>query len=476
MARHANGDLRRSPNIILIMMDSVRRDALSCYGRRPQTSPNIDALAVQSVVFDDAVSTSSWTLPAVASIFTGKYASCHGADDGYNYLNVHHETMAEILARNGYQTSAFCANSNVSTFTGLNRGFEFFNDLHYPNVDIVNKAFKAYAKGVRTVLKRKIKYHETLVLYREAKRWLKEKRDPRRPFFMYVHENEAHYPYQPPRRFRREFLRLSAARVRAINQDRELFVAGKVKMTSQDLTNLRLLYHAEIRYLDYRLGQFVDFLRAEGLWDDLLLIITADHGDNFGEHGLLGHGLSLYDSLLKIPLVIYYPGKLSPRRVSGQVQLCDILPTVIDLADLPDEVVKQAYQGRNLAGLVSGINPMEDRAAFAEHAMQNLTLFEAKIPNLGGDFYKKYKRATRAVRADGFKYIWSSNGERELYDLDSDPEETRNVIGQYPDKARALQNTLSNWLDSFVPDTYRDSLPEADEVVTQRLRDLGYLE
>jgi len=457
-------------------MDSVRRDALSCYGCRQQTSPNIDAFAVQSVVFDDAISTSSWTLPAVASIFTGKYASRHGADDGYNYLNAHHETIAEILARNGYQTAAFCANSNVSIFTGLNRGFEFFNDLHYPNVDTVNKVFKAYAKGMRKVLKRRVKYHETLVLYREAKRWLREKRDPRRPFFMYVHENEAHYPYNPPRQFRREFLRLSAARVRAINQDRELFVAGKVKMTSQDLTNLRLLYHAEIRYLDYRLRQFVDFLKAEGLWDNLLLIITADHGDNFGEHGLIGHGLSLYDSLLKVPLVIYYPGKLSPRRVSGQVQLCDILPTVIDLVDLPHELAKQEWQGRSLVGLARGINLGGEHVAFAEHAMQNLTIFEAKIPNLGDDFYKKYKRATRAVRMDGFKYIWSSNGERELYDLDSDPEEKHNIIGQYPDKARTLQNTLSNWLDSFVPDTYRDSLPEADEVVTQRLRDLGYLE
>jgi arylsulfatase A-like enzyme len=475
MALHHRNGSEKPPNIILIMMDSVRRDALSCYGAASQTSPHIDAIAARGVVFEDAVSTSSWTLPAVASIFTGQYASCHGADDGYNYLNPHHQTLAEILVRNGYQTAAFCANGNVSTFTGLDRGFQFFNDLHYPRVDLLNKLLKANAKGIRAAFGRKVKYHETVVLYREAKRWLKEKRDPHCPFFVYIHENEAHYPYQPPRWFRKKFLRLSAAQVKEINQDRELFVAGKVRMTSQELTNLRLLYYAEICYLDYRLKQFVDFLKTEGLWDDLFVIITADHGDNFGEHGLIGHGLSLYDSLLKVPLILHYPGKLSPRRVSEQVQLCDILPTVIDLADLPDKTPKLACQGKSLAELAHGANAAEGRVAFAEHAMQHLALFEAKIPDLDADFYKKYKRATRAVRVAGLKYIWSSNDDHELYDLGQDPEETRNLIDQYPDKALALQQTLAQWLASFVPDTYRGSTPEPDDVVTQRLRDLGYL-
>lgn len=467
------------PNIILIVMDSVRSDALSCYGYKHLTTPNIDAIARDGVICKNAVSNSGWTLPAMASLFTGKFVSHHGACDHHQFLDAGQPTLAEVLSRNGYETIGFSENSFVSRFTGMDRGFKTFHELSFKELSPAGKFMKAmkYFKnrwdGMRAIPQ---KYCHTLIQMHEMHSWIRSTGRNKQPFFLYMHANQPHYPYIPPKRFREKFIDIGLKECLRSNQDREKYVSGKVGMSENDFKVIKALYDAELAYFDYQLGRLFDFLRADRLFDNTMIIVTADHGEIFGEHNLIGHGLCLYDALIKIPLIISCPGTLNHKEVDQQVQLSDIFPTIMDVTGINDEETQRQLQGVSIKRLREDPTFQTDRAAVTEQGIPTMDIFERKFGKLDDELYDRFQCSLQAIRTNDFKFVFSSNGKHELYNLKEDPSETRNLINALPETAQALQERLFSMAQSFHTDQPVVSLTDtADEAVAKRLKDLGYM-
>jgi len=255
---------------------------------------------------------------------------------------------------------------------------------------------------------------------------------------------EAHDPYHPPKNYAMPYLGKDADFTRAmrINQNANHYISGKVQMSDEDFEMLLALYDGEILYLDFRMGQLFDYLRELNIMDNTILIITSDHGENFGEHHLMGHHLCVYDTLLHVPLIIRYPDSFEAGlRVDEQVQLTDIFPTILDIVGI-DWNGKEQLQGCSL---------LEDRGqdgstfTIAEYAPGG-----GLNPLANKQFdIAKYSNRLKSVRTDEFKYIWSSDGHDELYNIRLDPGELNNLVETEPEKAEELKALLIEWLDSF---------------------------
>lgn len=230
-----------------------------------------------------------------------------------------------------------------------------------------------------------------------------------------------------------------------VNQEPHDYIAGQVDMDAMDFEMLRALYDGEISYLDFRMGQLFDYLKELGIMDDTVLIISSDHGENFGEHNLMEHQLYLYDTLLHVPLVIRYPEVFEAgSQVSKQVQLTDIFPTILDTVDIDHD--SEEIQGYSL---------LEDRQegnslAIAGYAIPLVWL--NKLEGASREFdISKYARWLKSIHAGDFKYIWASDGRDELYNIRQDPEELNNLIEDNREKASELLMLLKEWLISFEP-------------------------
>ncbi len=448
---------KRYPNVVLIVMDAVRASHLSCYGYHRPTTPFLDQLAEQGILFEQAISPASWTLPSHASMFTGVFPSRHGAHDEHHYLD-YTPTLAEILRTHGYKTAAFCQNPWVSSFTGLDRGFAHFPELSWQR-----------QKGFKRVRGLMIKLSDALtgnldsgarVTNRAVAAWLR-RHAREAPFFLFIHYLEPHVPYRLPRAWRNTFLTMgSYSKAVKVNQDRVRYLENTVPMSERDFGILRDLYDSEIAYLDSVIAQVVRWLREAGQLDDTILIVTSDHGENLGEHNLMGHGLCLYESLIWVPLLVRYPRALPTGVGAGeQVQTLDIFPTVLDLVGIP---VGESVQGTSL---VAG-----DRArpfTIAEMYRPDFDEFSHPLPHLD--------RRLRAIRTARYKFIWSSDGRHELYDLLSDPDELNNIVGLERATAERLNAMLAEWTQSFEHAHPSADEPEVTPEVEERLRALGYI-
>jgi len=459
-------------NVLILLIDSARSDSFSCYGYPRATTPNIDGIASEGVIYNNAISTSSWTLAATASLFTGKLVSEHNACDHNQYLPSDNKTMAQILAENGYGTAAVCDNSYVGSLTGLEKGFQYFNYVKFNEFSLTNKMlklFKVLSETKQRISKDTIKYCNTLIQLREMQRWLNNYHF-KKPFFMYAHFNQIHYPYLPNNYFRNKFRRITREEFKNTNQDREYFVGGKREMQESDFEILKTLYDGELAYLDWCFGRFFKFLEKKNILDNTLVIIVGDHGDNFGEHGLLGHGLCLYDSILKIPLIVRYPQKIKPAKIDYQVQITDILPSTIDLLGLKWKQRNGIY-GQNI---FNNETPIRD-FAISEHAFQNMDLFRKKVPEIDQSIINKYERSLHSIRTDEYKFIWSSNGKHELFNLHKDPQENHNLYDSYPSIAKKLEEKLFANVKKFESVKTSEEAVEMDKVTEERLKALGYL-
>lgn len=465
------------PNILFVILDSCRPDWLSCYHSSARTSPNIDRLAEQSLLFETAIGPSAWTFPVMASVFTGMVPTKHGGHDEHQLLDSDYATLAEVLRRAGYQTAGFADVPYVGGSTRLDRGFDVLSNLRAHEVTTGSKVLKALGRVHRRLHGGYNKLFETRVLMGEALHWLGHRRDPHRPFFLYVHTDETHAPFLPPPEYRDRFARLSRARMYALNQDKQLYVSGQVAMTEDDFAHMHALARAEVAYFDAWLGRLLDRLRTLRLLDDMIVIIAADHGDNVGEHGLLRHGLCLYDTLLHVPLILKLPGARRGQRVRDMVKLIDLFPTIMGLTGIDDPQTRRELQGQDLVQAVRAgrFEPF----CVSELYRPGQGLWRKKAPDFMPTFLERYDRRLRAIRTSTHKYIWSSNGRHELYDLVADPGETRNLLNEQPDTAESLSRQLHDWLATFTPtETTQGFAVEdaADERVFERLRELGYVE
>jgi arylsulfatase A-like enzyme/Flp pilus assembly protein TadD len=387
--------------VLLVTADTLRADRLGCYGGARAATPNVDALARDGVLFEQAVTPVPLTLPAHVSLFTGTVPARHGVtSNGGHRLREEATTLAEILRARGYATAAVVAAFPLDGRFGLAQGFDLYDDRLPPVGPVVNRARRGAEVTDR------------------ALGWIREK--AREPWLLWLHYFDPHDPYEPPEPF--------AARY-----------AGAP-------------YEGEVAYLDSCLGPAFEAARAAGRKRGTLIVFTADHGEGLGDHGEPYHGLFLYDATVRIPLVLSLPGRLpAGTRVSSQVRLIDVLPTVLELCggSAPPEA-----QGESLLG---AIPVSADRPALLETQVPAQAF--AAPPLVG-------------LRAGRLKWI---EGERpELFDLAADPAESRNLAGERPETVRQLRETLRRLLAACASRGLdaepRDLRPE--EVAA--LRSLGY--
>ncbi|RLF02262.1 MAG: hypothetical protein DRK00_10265 [Thermoprotei archaeon] len=449
------------PNVVLVVMDTQRADNLSCYGYFKKTTPNIDRIAGEGAVFLNNIVPGVWTLPSHASLFTGRYVSGHGADAHCEYLMVEFPTMAEILGENGYQTVGFSNNGWVSRRTGVARGFEEYymvsRSIRGRRVVewfyVEEEHFSGEGEEDRGSLK----------TVNAAVSWLERKWDRSRPFFMFINFIEPHGPYWPPEPFRSRFLPpdvteeelRSLPKLRSVVECIDIRV-GALRLSRREWELEKALYDGCTATVDDRVGKLFSYLEERGLADDTLLIITSDHGDVQGEHEPhVEHHLCVYDELVRVPLIIRYPDIVPEGvKVEWLSQTLDILPTVLDMVGVGDERYWRSLQGYSLLPALTEDRPVRDFALIEYHtSVQQLFHMWRRHPRFDVRRFNYWIKALRTLR---YKYVWYSNGVDELYDLEEDPMETRNVAEERPGVVEELRGRLEQVLLSIDQVDYGD--------------------
>lgn len=432
-----------APNVLLIILDTVRSFSMSAYGYERETSPRIAGLAKRGVLFDRAYSTAPWTLPSHASMFTGRFPY-ELSGDMQSSLDVTWPTLAETMTQRGYATAGFVANIGyTSAETGLARGFAHYEDRVLSRGSLIN-ASSVMRIATNAPLVSKLIGMERFAERKDADRintdflrWLPSVQD--RPFFVFLNYFDAHRPYHAPRPYDRKYVS-SRARVRQIMQ-----TAGKKKLPDDASQLLTGAYDGALTYLDDRIGKLIDALEQRGALKNTIVIITSDHGEQFGEHGLYYHANSLYPQLLRVPLVIFGGDRVPVgARVSPAVSLRDLAPTVLDLVG---GGVSSPFPGRSLSRF------WEDSAA----ATAELPLLGAELgatAQLIQDFAPNV-RGMRGVLVDNLHYIKSGENlatgqiREELYDVVQDSLETQDLMETETGKRHLAR--LRATLDSILP-------------------------
>ncbi len=340
----------KKPNVLLLCIDALRADRLGSYGGTGAASPYLDRLAAGGVVFDNAYSVASWTKPSVPSLLTGLYPSHHGVFDssrhGVDVLDDGVVTLAQRLAAADYRTGAFVENSHLDRrYSHLDRGFETYVENAGDAPYITHHFFS----------------------------WLERRQAAGRPFFAYLHFLDVHWPYTPRREWLERELK-PAERATVIEWNvtgkrwwllRNAVRDGLLDLQAEDVELLERLYDAEIRDTDAEIGRMLELLAAREILDDTIVIVTADHGEGFLDHGRLDHGYGLYEELLRIPLIVWMPGRRDRgARIDVPVQIVDVAPTILEAVGLD----ASSSDGRSLLGPIAGRPEENDRVLlFEEH-------------------------------------------------------------------------------------------------------------
>lgn len=326
---------KRDPNVLILVIDALRPDHLGCYGYALDTSPAIDALARRGVLFEDATSLSSYTRAAVPSIFASVHPGAHGVlSQGrkVEILSDEYKTLAETLKERGYATAAFTPNPSLQRAFNFDQGFDLYDDDFQFDVK-GNQDFETASRINERVL-----------------RWLQANRE--KPFFAYLHYRDVHAPYVPPPPYDRMFDKPAAGRPLTEGEYKTQPPDIRKPRRFRDLDSYVEQYDGEIRYTDDHLAKLLEALSKDGLLENTMIFLTADHGESFLEHGSWTHGSGLYEELTRVPLLLVLPGeKYAGQRVKAPVQTTDIYPTVLALLDVeaPPEV-----QGKNLFDAIEG--------------------------------------------------------------------------------------------------------------------------
>ncbi len=418
----------RKPNVMIFMLDTQRADRLGCYGYSKPTSPHLDRLAGEGAVFLDNISPAIWTLPAVASMFSGMHVVSHGACAAYEGFLDSPATLAQALSRCGYATAGFFCND----YAWESR--KGFREAHLPQPSgSPSYNFEGSRARVNQVL-----------------RWIDahSQSNSQTPFFVYIQVMDPHFPHRPNREFRERFVPADSTEAEEKKLNDAVFPVylGRYRFCDRDRALLNALYDADTAQADSHLGVLADALRARGMLDDTIFIVMGDHGEMLGEHrdSLGGHDhfahhLCVYEELIKVPLVVRYPPVFRPGiRVTAPTQTLDIAPT---LAEIVGFEFPQA-QGFSLVGAAQG-SPQRDYA-LSEYQKSVHWAWRALSREPEAD-PRVYLPAIKAWRKNGMKYIWRSDLRDELYDLNRDPKEQNNLIGEQADTAKAMRLELERF-------------------------------
>ena len=489
------------PDIVLIVLDTQRLDRLGCYGCRRPTTPRLDAFAADALVYDRCISPAIWTLPSHASMFTGLFPSEHGASYNHMWLDEGFATMAELLDGAGYQTVALSNNVWISDSSNLSQGFDRVirpASLHHPRGNSISEFVTRVLcpagrvgkwLGAVTTEDAGAKYTSRL-----AARWL-DRRDRSRPFFMFVNYLEPHHPYRPSLPHREVFIGPDDVdRSYRYNWSKaaEFSLLRQACYTVDELRLLNQTYDAESRWLDDYVGELLEVLAGNASLDDVLVIITSDHGENLGDHHLMAHSWCVYDTLAHVPLILRYPKRLRPGRCADLAQLTDLLPTVLDAARgrsvptpstfgrslLPPTATASAPASRSVRPRSATTGPA-DHVAVTERMAPRRSPID-RVQRLDVRFDRTpLEGVLRGIRRGAWKYIVAADGREELYNVVDDPGEARNRLGDCRAIADALADRLRQWLAASRP--YQSPAPQGggrslDEETRGRLRDLGYIQ
>lgn len=472
-----------APNIIWIVWDTTRADRMSLYGHHRETTPFLEEWTKDARVFENCMSTASSTVPSHAAMFTGKLPSEHGTFFGHQWLDDHHTTAAEALGAAGYQTYLWAANPHVSMAENFQQGFDV--EEHPWDPDTYQEAFQIVLRKVQrdksSEMRERIKSGKANVWMIKAAgqlaekgltRWL-DQRDPDRPYFAFINYMEAHRPFIPPRRYRSKMMTEEQVEKSYVT-DRSwipmwAYTFGMKEYTDEELEIMAATYDATLAELDDLFKSLMTTLEARGDLENTVVILTGDHGEHLGEHHMLDHQYSLYNPLVRVPLVLWAPGRAKPGRDERPVANFDIFPTVLELAGVPmPEGLKSTT--------VSLLNPQEDRpllselpATFTEPFISVAQAYPEFDPNA-------WKQKLRAFQYGDFKLIWSNDGDHELYEVKVDPLETNDLFESEPERAQELLAELETFVQLMQePVEHSGARGSLDPAYLQMLKDLGYI-
>ncbi len=524
-------------NLILISIDTLRADHLGCYGYHRNTSPNIDQLAKEGILFENAFSQSYFTLPSHMSIFTSQYPSVHQMNDIENlskYLPEYKTTLAEVLKKHGYTTVAFTGGGWVAPEFGFGQGFDNYTTINtfYKNTELLDNVF----------------------------RWLDNNQDKK--FFMFIHTYTVHAPYIPPKPFKGMFdnnysgnIADTIKKMNSVCENKscetpyEYFHSSINTSDPRDVYHVIALYDEGIRYVDYCIGKLLEKLKKLGLDRKTVIVLTSDHGEDLLEHGWIAEHHDLYDEQIHTPLIIKLPYNIS-KKVKKMVENIDIMPTVLHILDIPEKL--SSMQGENvfsslekqeifseksilcysiyyqiLSSMTNDKNKCKNissyygrkiclgqfNISFCEslpsdikyaclrinhlHSIHNYTssvraqlIYQSILSNKTAHETCKYLKKESlkypepfndvAIRTERYKYIYRyGKREDELYDLWEDPQEQHNIIHERPEVAKQLKNKILRWYEDVkkvvMKEQSEQSAGEIDQQTLEQLKSLGYL-
>lgn len=452
------------PNLLLIVLDTVRADRLGAYGYGRARTPHLDAFARQSVLYENCMSSSCWTLPSHASLFTGLLPIAHQATQETLRLAADYPTLAELLTDAGYAAYGASANAVVGPANGLDRGFAHFEELYRTEVEAEHRVAGRHPHDVA------------------LQKWIGQLGEGR-PFFAFLNYIEAHTPYRPPEPFLSQALAPEWTQVEGVAASREKTRDHWLRpegLPGETIEIMSRLYDGEIAFLDWAFGRLLQMLEAQGLLDETLIVVTSDHGEHFGEHGLVSHSFSLYEGLVRVPLLVRQPGGIhAGTRRTDPVHLMDLFPSLLGAAGV--ETPRPSH-GEDV--FKAAVDPQRIRIAEYYYPRQMFSMLDADLVAANLDRLAPYMQRLRAVRRGDRKLIWSSDGRHELYDLAADPRETSSLFAQ---ESGALWDFNASYADEFSEGADPGPVPPKgwtgggfeehtdDPELLERLRALGYV-
>ncbi len=466
LAQAPEGSGRRR-SVLFYLVDTCRADHLSVYGHDRKTTPFLEEIGAQGVVFENCRAQAPWTKPSMASMLTSLYPGELGIFMLIQRLDEAHVTLPELLADAGYSTAGFAANPLMGAFSNYDQGFG-----HFVESTVINKGDPiGFASGSAAKLNAKVGP------------WLQENESW--PVFLYVHSVDPHEEYEPApeyleqfadpadtSRYRKEWQSLLKARppIPGNHLTREHFEKTQID-SGWFVEQGQKLYDADILANDVQIEELWNMLQEDGWGEDLVLVLMSDHGEEFYEHGGTSHGYSLYDELLHVPLIMYAPGLLpAGRRIANPVRSLDVYPTLCDLLNIDIPV---PIQGRSLMPLIQ-----------AEEGWVDLPVYAEKTEDPGGRRAQSGMGVGMSIVHEGWKLISnlrSADGRNlprfELFDLSQDPHELNNLAEGQPERVNLLDTMLMDWSAENhgwvqAQATVQETI---DPEVLKQLRALGYV-
>jgi arylsulfatase A-like enzyme len=485
----------RRPNIVVLILDSLRAAQMSCYGYSRVTTPNLDAFAREGVLFRRVFSPATWTIPSHASLLTGLYVSQHRIEsiEAERRFNEAIVTLPELLRRHGYRTAAFSHNPLFSPSQGLGDGFEEFHEMDGLAGGRLDTRLFAWLierlSGLPRALAQYGRRRAAPRLTLDAVHSWIARLPAGAPYFVFANLLAPHFPWAVPGRalaraqalrprylLRRDFLTL---------KDNWKFNAGVEPVTDAHRDAWRRLYDAAVIHVDQEVGRFLTRLRLRPDADNTIVVITSDHGEMLGERGdVVGHVLTLHDNVTHVPLLIRHPAYRPGLEVETIVQVHDLYATVVDWSDVPTGTVPSAQLHRPTFDQAIEGGPNSKDYAFAEEDYSDSYNLLEKLHEVNPELdLGRFPTTQRMVRSATHKYVSyvGGSGDGELYSLVDDPSEEHNLLAPGAERDVSvlthLANTLSTWqkgLELFPPRSIA-SEEGLDDVTVERLRALGYI-